>query len=65
MEKPLYEVYVTRDSGPDDFEWDLYETHTQYGLATMQVAELRSKGHMVRLFDPYVGKSYDHNGNEV
>lgn len=60
-----YEVYIVQPNGPDDFEWVLHDSYDDFKVACMKVARFNQMGYQVKLFDPYVGKYYDENGDLI
>ena len=64
QQKPLYQVFTLEADGPDDCVWDIYSEHESLSEATKQMIHLEERGYEAKLFDPYVGKTYDSKGNE-
>ena len=58
---PRYEVAIMEGSGPDDFEWVTHHwfSEGEYGKCILCATTLYEAGHGVRIFDPFVGITFD------
>lgn len=59
MDEPKYELWILRQSGPDDADWDLDEEFILYSKCIMKATDYHDKGFQVKIFDPFMGKAYN------
>ena len=56
--KPRYEVAILVADGPADVTLECQDSFTGYMDAIKCATELHSKGHIVKVYDPYVNETY-------
>lgn len=57
-ENPLYEVIIMVADGPDDVTLEPYAEFKEYLDCIKCATDLHDKGYYVKIFDPYVGETY-------
>jgi len=59
---PRYEVAIMQGDGPDDFTWETHAwfTEGEYGKCILCATELHEAGHQIRIFDPFLGKTFEY-----
>lgn len=55
---PVYELWILRNDGPDDNDWDLEETFNKYNDCISRATALHDKGYWIKIFDPFMGQTY-------
>ena len=56
--EPRYEVAILVADGPDDVTLETQDSFTGYMDAIKCATELHDKGYHVKVFDPYLGKTF-------